>query len=60
MTVRIPIKNGDWGEEAVVISNNDLVEKIQDVAWPVREFSSFNSTSGYSEIFSFILYTFRN
>ena len=47
MTVRIPIINGDWSEEKIFISNNELVEKIQDVAWPVREFKSFKSRSGY-------------
>ena len=51
MTVRIPIMNGEWGKEIVVISNNDLVEKIKNVAWPVREFNSFKSTSGYGENF---------
>ena len=47
MTVRIPINNGEWGEEKIVTSNNDVVEKIKGVAWPVREFKSFKSRSGY-------------
>ena len=49
MTVRIPIINGEWGDDVVVISNNDLVESIKSVAWPVREFNSFRSRSGYGE-----------
>ena len=47
MTVRIPIKGEIWGEEVVVISNVELVENITYVAWPVREFKSFKSRSGY-------------
>ena len=51
MTVRIPIKGGIWGEEVVVISNVELVENITYVAWPVREFKSFRSRSGYGKQF---------
>ena len=54
MTVRIPIINGEWGDDVVVISNNDLVESIKSVAWPVREFNSFKSSrSGYGKKFKY-------
>ena len=53
MTVRIPIISGTWGKEEVVISNNDLDNKVNSIEWPVREFKSFKSKNGYSEIFGF-------
>ena len=51
MTVRIPIKGGIWGDEVVVISNDELVNNMKSVAWPVREFKSFRSRSGYGKQF---------
>jgi len=51
LTVRIPIDpdTGAWDPNDVVLkSNDDLANKIKQVQWPVREFQSFKSQSGYS------------
>ena len=50
ITVRIPIEGGIWGEEEVVINNDELFNNMKSVAWPVREFNIFESR-GHREFF---------
>ena len=49
LTVRIPIvpDTGDWGDDVVLKSNDDLSNSIKQVQWPVREYNSFKSKTGY-------------